>query len=73
MAEDNLREVEFDDEQEVPETKSAADVFLEWIHATIYHQKLMSQVIYMQEYKTTIQNRIVTNEEYLRQSGWEEG
>ena len=37
MAEDNLREVEFDDEQEVPETKSAADVFLEWIHATIYH------------------------------------
>ena len=33
----------------------------------------MSQVIYMQEYKTTIQNRIVTNEEYLRQSGWEEG
>ena len=37
MAEDHLREVEFEDEQEVPETKNAADVFLEWIHATIYH------------------------------------
>jgi hypothetical protein len=27
----------------------------------------------MQEYKSTIQNRIVTNEEYLKQCGWEEG
>ena len=27
----------------------------------------------MQDFKTTIQDRIVTNEEYLKQCGWEEG
>lgn len=69
-AEELLQEVE---NEEQGNDGAAADVFLEWVHATVYHQKLMAQVIYMQEYRITVENRLQINEQYLEQQGWEEG
>ena len=37
-AEEQLKDVGYEDQSEEEDSRNAADVFLEWIHATIYHQ-----------------------------------